>query len=157
MQAFWAAKQEKVFMIIRKIKIGFLALLLGCGSDQSDDPIPVISFPDVVVDTSLPSYTSLRTDGGYKEEKGGVRGIIIYRVNANSFQAFERNCSFHPNDACATVNVHSSGLFMTDPCCGSNFSFTDGTPTGGQAWRPLRRYRSQVSGTKITISDEPLN
>ena len=122
-----------------------------------DDPIPVVSFPDIVIDISLPSYVSLRTDGGYKEEKGGVRGIIVYRINAFSFQAYERNCSYHPNDACATVNVHTSGLYMTDPCCGSNFSFTDGSPTGGQAWQPLRRYRTQVNGTTLTISDEPLN
>lgn len=144
-------------MIIRRIEFSFLCLLFACGGDQSDDPIPVVSFANIIIDISLPSYTALRTDGGFKEEKGGVRGIIIYRVNANSFQAYERNCSFHPNEACATVNIHSSGLFMTDPCCGSDFSFTDGLPTGGQAWRPLRRYRSQVSGSRITISDEILN
>lgn len=139
--------------------IGFLLFLFlaACNSGPLDDPIPQASFADIVVEINLPANIALRTDGGYKEEKGGVRGIIIYRVNAFSYQAFERNCSFHPNEACATVNVHNSGLYMVDPCCGSQFSFTDGSPTGGSAWQPLRRYRTQVSGTTLTISDEPLN
>jgi hypothetical protein len=145
-------------MIIRKNKILFFFLLLvGCNSNLSDDPIPRISFSDIIIDINLPEYVSLRTDGGYKEVAGGVRGIIVYRSSGTSFQAYEKNCSFHPNDACAIVSVHSSGLFMTDSCCGSNFSFADGTPTGGQAWRPLQRYRTQFNNFKLTISDDVLN
>ena len=129
--------------------------LLGCTRDLSDDPIPIIPFVDVVINLSLPEYLALQTNGGSKElSAGGVRGIIVYRINASSYIAYERNCSYRPNEACATVNVHSSGLFMIDPCCSSNFSFTDGTPTGGPAWRPLQRYRTQLSGTTLTISDE---
>jgi hypothetical protein len=145
-------------MIIPKAKsLFFFLFFIGCNSDLSDDPIPIVSFSDINIDISLPEYASLRSDGGYKEVPGGVRGIIVYRVNGTSFQAYEKNCSFHPNDACATVNVHTSGLFMTDSCCGSNFSFTDGSPTGGQAWRPLQRYRTQFSNSKLIISDEVLN
>ncbi|HRG79740.1 MAG TPA: hypothetical protein PL167_09015 [Cyclobacteriaceae bacterium] len=146
-------------MTIKKSKF-FLVLLslVGCTRDLSDDPIPMIPFVDVVINLNLPEYLSLRTNGGNKElSTGGVRGLIIYRVSASSYIAYERNCSYHPNEACATVNVHSSGFFMIDPCCSSNFSFTDGTPTGGPAWRPLQRYRTQLNGTTLTISDEIIN
>jgi nitrite reductase/ring-hydroxylating ferredoxin subunit len=143
-------------MIIKRSKFWLiLFVLLGCTPDLSDDPIPIIPFVDVVINLSLPEYLSLQTNGGSKElSAGGVRGIIVYRINASSYIAYERNCSYRPNEACATVNVHSSGLFMIDPCCNSSFSFTDGTPTGGPAWRPLQRYRTQLSGTTLTISDE---
>lgn len=146
-------------MIIKRSKFWLILVsLLGCTPDLSDDPIPIIPFADVVINLSLPEYLTLQTNGGNKElSTGGVRGIIVYRVNASSYIAYERNCSYHPNEACATVNVHSSGLFMIDPCCNSNFSFTDGTPTGGPAWRPLQRYRTQLSGTTLTISDEIIN
>jgi hypothetical protein len=158
MQVTWAEKPAKDFMIIGRIKsIFFILLTIGCNSDLSDDPIPPASFPDIQIDINLPEYVTLRTDGGFKEISGGVRGIIVYRANGTSFQAYEKNCSYHPNDACATVSVHSSGLYMTDSCCGSNFSFADGTPTGGQAWRPLRRYRTQFSNSRLIISDEALN
>jgi nitrite reductase/ring-hydroxylating ferredoxin subunit len=134
-------------------------LLLGnCEPQLTDDPIPVASFPDEVINLFLPEYSTLRVDGGHKEiNKLGVRGIIVYRVNATTFRAYERNCSFQPNEACATVNVHISNLFLTDPCCGSSFSFEEGTPTGGPAWRPLRQYRTQLSGSTLVVSDEIIN
>ena len=145
-------------MLFRRTSLYLLLLFsVACSSDLSDDPIPVASFADIVIDISFPSYVNLRTTGGFANVSGGVRGIIVYRSTGNSFLAYERNCSFHPNEACATVNVHSSGLYMTDSCCGSDFSFQDGSPTGGQAWRPLRRYRTQFSGSTLTISDEALN
>jgi nitrite reductase/ring-hydroxylating ferredoxin subunit len=122
-----------------------------------DDPVPYIPFVDIVINLNLPEYFSLQTDGGYKQISGGVRGIIVYRINSSTYAAYERNCSFRPNEACATVNVHNSGLFMEDPCCGSSFNFNDGNPTGGPAWRPLVSYRTQLSGLMLTISSEVVN
>lgn len=144
---------------MRSTKFWLILLsLVACSRDLSDDPIPIIPFADVVINLGLPDYFSLQTDGGFKElNTGGVRGIILYRVNSSTYFAYERNCSFRPNEACATVNVHSSGLFMTDPCCNSSFNFSDGNPTGGPAWRPLQRYRTQLSGSTLTISDEIIN
>lgn len=146
-------------MIMRSSKFWLILLtLVACSRDLSDDPIPVIFFADVVIELGLPAYNTLKTDGGFKElNTGGVRGIILYRVNSSTYFAYERNCSFRPNEACATVNVHSSGLFMTDPCCNSSFNFSDGNPTGGPAWRSLQRYRTQLSGSTLTISDEIIN
>ncbi len=152
-------KPEKDFMIIRKAKFWFFFLILmGCKNDLSDDPIPFSPFNDIAIDLSFPEFLSLNTNGGYKElNNKGVRGIIIYRSDAKTYLAYERNCSYHPNDACATVNVHSSGLYLTDPCCGSTFNFSNGNPSGGIAWRPLRQYRTQLTGTTLTIISEIVN
>ena len=144
--------------MIRKIKFWFLlAGIAACTPDRSDDPVPFIPFVDIVINLNLPEFIGLRSDGGYAEVDGGVRGIIVYRVNSSAYLAYERNCSFRPNEACATVNVHNSGLFMIDPCCNSSFNFSDGNPTGGSAWRPLVRYRTQLSGLTLTISSEVVN
>ncbi|MFZ6012485.1 MAG: hypothetical protein ACOYXT_19235, partial [Bacteroidota bacterium] len=99
-------------------------------------------------------------DGGHKlitSSEGGVQGIIVYRINASSYVAYERNCSYHPNDACVTVEVHPSNLYMYDPCCSSSFDFSTGQPTGGPAWRPLRQYETSLSGSNLTITDEIIN
>lgn len=145
-------------MNILKNKYAFiLIILISCNRDLSDDPIPVQPFIDIVIELNLPAYFSLNTDGGFKEINGGVRGIIIYRVNSTTYYAYERNCSFQPSGACATVDVHSSGLFMIDTCCNSSFGFTDGNPTGGPAWRPLLRYRTQLSGQTLTVTDDVIN
>ncbi len=145
-------------MSIRNKYWGVVFLLVACTPDLSDDPIPIIAFTDVVINLNLPEYITLQTDGGHKElSTGGARGIIVYRVNSSTYLAYERNCSYRPNEACATVNVHNSGLFMIDPCCNSSFNFTDGLPTGGPAWRPLNQYRTQLNGLTLTITDEVVN
>lgn len=148
--------------MITRVSLLFAVLgLLSCEPNLVDDPIPLASFSDVVINPSFPEYTDLNRDGGFKDisnlKDAGVRGIIIYRKSATSFFAFEKNCSYTPNEACATVEVHSSGLFMIDPCCGSSFSFEDGMPSGGPAWRPLRQYRTQFDGGVLTITEEILN
>ena len=157
--ASWVVKAERDFMRILKNSIWVgLFLISGCGRELMDDFIPITAFPDIVLNLSLPSQNSLQVDGGYLQlSSGGVRGIIVYRVSSSTYMAYERTCSFRPNEACATVDVHSSGLFMIDTCCGSTFSFTDGSPTGSPAWRPLNRYRTQVSGVTLTITDEIIN
>ena len=132
--------------------------LHSCSPDLSDDPIPHDSFSPVTINLNLPSYTSLYTDGGWVYyDDVGVRGIIIYRQDASTYLAFERNCSYQPNNACATVNVHSSNLYLFDVCCNSTFDFSDGSPTGGPAWRPLLQYETILSGSELTITDSIVN
>ncbi len=131
-------------------------LFAACSENLVDDPIPFVAFPEEVITLSL--VPALQQDGGHYLVNGkGVRGIIVHRVNSTTFRAFERNCSFQPNEACATVDVHTTGLFMLDACCGSNFDFPNGNPTGGPAFRPLRQYRTQLSGSTLTVTDEVIN
>jgi len=134
-----------------------LFFLTSCKPDLTDDAIPQVFFPDIILNLTLPTQNSLKIDGGTLSIDGGVRGIIIYRKNSSTYLAYERNCSFHPNDACATVEVHSTNLFMTDTCCKSTFGFDDGTPTGGPAWRSLRRYKTSLDGSDLTITSESAN
>lgn len=148
----------KVFMItvnsFFKKRLLLLLFLIACEPDLVDDPIPFQPFPDINI--VIPNNPDLSSDGGNIEINGGVRGIILYRKNSTTFLAFERNCSYKPNDACATVEVHSSTLFMQDACCGSSFSF-EGIPTGGPAWRPLQQYQTSLSGNTVTITDQIIN
>jgi hypothetical protein len=133
-----------------------MAAFSGCTPDPGDDPIPYIPFSEIVINLNLPAYVALKTDGGAMPVEGGVRGIILYRENATTYRAFERNCSFQPAEACATVDIHISTLYMFDSCCESSFSFRDGYPLGGIAWRPLRQYRTSVNSELLTITDEIL-
>lgn len=141
--------------------VAFLLIIQAssCKPDLVDDPIPYFPFGSIYLNLNLPEYTRLKSDGGsleYDDNDAGVKGLIIYRENASTYHVYERNCSYRPNEACATVNVHVSTLFMEDPCCGSHFDFATGNPTSGVAWRPLRKYFSAVNGTDLTITDEIL-
>lgn len=146
---------------LRKLTTKLVIALLfvaGCSRDLSDDEIPPSSFPDIVIDLSLPSNIALASKGGYKEvNEGGVRGIIVYCEDIGVYHAYERNCSYTPNQACATVNVDASKLFMTDPCCSSMFDFSTGQPIGGPAWRPLRQYQATANGVELIITENVIN
>ena len=154
----------KVFMIIllNKTRILFswiilLLVLAGCEPNEYDDPVPYAPFEDIVLNLNLPQYIGLKTPGATLTEGGGVRGIIIYCKQPNEYMAYERNCTYHPNEACATVNVDVSKLFLVDPCCGSTFDLATGAPTGGMAIRPLVQYRTTFDGLYLTITDERIN
>lgn len=148
-------------MIIRISKVILLSFFIfSCDPNLVDDPIPLVNFDEIVINLSFPAFIGLNREGGYKDISdlgGGVRGIILYRISSTAFVAYEKNCSYTPNEACATVEAHSSGLFMIDPCCTSTFNFSDGLPTGGPAWRPLRQYRTQLTGNVLAITDEIIN
>lgn len=131
-----------------------IAAFQGCTPDLSDDAIPWQPFDVIQINLNLPEYIALRTDGGSKTIDGGVRGIILYHQSGNNYLAYEANCSYQPNSACATVEVHVSTLYMFCACCSSNFDLASGYPTGGPAWRPLRRYYTSLNGTTLTITDE---
>ncbi len=153
--------REKAFMIMNRF-ICFLIVstsftLVNCEQTVDDIPIPFVDFQDIVINLSLPEYQALDIDKGSVLLNDGVRGIILYRESSTSYIAFERNCSFEPNSACATVKVHQSTFFMTDDCCGSNFSFQDGLPTSGPARSPLRIYETRLSGNTLTITDQSAN
>ena len=155
-----AEKTERDFMItlhkpysiksLFGIVLTLFVFIGSCTPDLVDSPIPRGSFDDFTI--TISNHQSLLSDGGYIYRPEGARGMIIYRKNSTTYYAFERNCSFQPGDACATVDVHASTLFMEDTCCGSHFNF-EGTPTGGPAWRPLLRYETSLSGNTLTITD----
>ena len=134
----------------------FLALSLGlsnCGGSSNPEPqVPFISFNESlsVLDQR---YPQLRTDNGAVElPNGGVRGLIIVRQNANTYLAFERNCPYRPYEACATVSVDASRLFLVDSCCGSQFTL-QGQVRGGPATRPLRQYATSLSGNLLVVTN----
>lgn len=137
------------------VALGALLLvgLLGCGSSNNPEPlIPYVSFnePISILDQR---YVQLRTDNGAVQAPGGVRGLIIVRENANSYLAFERNCPYRPYDAaCSTVSIDASRLFLTDECCGSQFTLR-GQVRGGPAARPLRQYTTSLSGNVLIITN----
>jgi nitrite reductase/ring-hydroxylating ferredoxin subunit len=136
----------------------FLVLLTACSQDLSDDEIPISHFPDIVINLSLPSNIVLASKGGYKAiNDGGVRGIIVYCEDIGIYHAYERNCSYSPNDACATVDIDISKLFMIDHCCGSSFDFNTGKPIGGVAWRPLREFQTKANGSELVITETIVN
>lgn len=127
-------------------------LTLACEPQFFEVPIPYVPV-NIEIDINNPQFSTLNTNNYAYLNSEGVRGIIIYKKSRNQYIAFERNCSYTPNQACATVDVHSSGLYMIDTCCSSIFDF-NGDPIGGPAISPLLRYNTSLNGNFLRIYND---
>ena len=130
----------------------FLASLfaVGCHAVYSQ-----ASFSTINVNLNYPQFQRLKLDGGFVYLDGGLKGIILYRANENSYLAYDRACPNNPNGEIVQADI--STLFMIDHACHSSFNFSDGQPTGGPAQRPLVQYRVDQDKNTLKISDEIVN
>ena len=110
--------------------------------------------PDVYVQFQIP----LTEIGGigqaiYTNENYGVKGIIIYHEGFNNYLAFDRACSYAPEEKCEKVELDNllAPSFLVDSCCGATFFLSDGTPTVGAASLPLRQYHTSTDGSYLYI------
>ncbi|GHA66393.1 hypothetical protein [Pontibacter akesuensis] len=131
--------------------LALLAILASACKDSSNSPI----IPNVPVNAQLAVnsqlYPELRQDGGFAYLPEGYKGIIVIRQNANYYTAFERACPFDPTNDCE-VEMDPSRLFLTDPCCGSQFNLQGGV-IGGPAIQGLRQYKTSLVGATLYITN----
>ncbi len=130
-------------------------VLWACGDDQRE-VVPLIPdvFVDIRINLSDARARDLLIDGGYVRLNGGVEGIILFRQNAQRYLAFERMCTYQTDSCVGRVDVDSSGSFMHERCCGSQFGLLTGepgSPIGGPAFIPLKRYQVIQAGNTVRI------
>jgi hypothetical protein len=131
--------------------------LAACGSATTTQTIPSVSFSTQINITNQ-QYQALRTINGVVVlpasgiAGGGVKGLFVVRLDANTYRAYDRNCSYQPYDACSLVSLDRSRLFFKDSCCGSQFDL-QGQVSGGPANRQLRSYATSLNGSLLTISN----
>ena len=125
--------------MLKKIIFIFLLfpLLNSCNSDTNQ-------LPDVLVDEVVYLATAdirLQAPGGWAYINGGIRGIIIYRLNNTEFKAYERSCPhISPND-CTFLDVDDSGIKVVCRCDKTEFLLITGEPLNG-ASHGLKTYNT---------------
>lgn len=123
-------------------------LLNSCRRDNGYIPrVPV----DVVINTLDPQYQSLNGVSGWSYIEGGSRGIIVFRSGFEEFKAYDRHCTYEPDNSCAKVSVSEVGLHAVDSCCASKFQLIDGLPVDGPAAIGLQQYNTRFDGNIIQI------
>ncbi len=135
-------------------RLGYLAVLVICscmGCAKTGETIPNVGvyFQGTLAD---PKLAPLKSIGGAVLLDGyGVSGIIIYR-SAYGYVAYDRCSSYEPQKRCA-VTLDNPTLTATDPCSGSKFSLTDGTPVKAPATRALKAYAVNTNTFEIFVSN----
>lgn len=123
--------------------------IAGCKKD-TDNGIPITPV-DIYLYTNNPSFVNLHGVGGWVYITGGVRGILLYRKSSSEFMAYDRNCTYQPSDACATVIVDASNILAVDTCCNSKFSLYDGSVIQAPAGLSLKIYNTTFDGNVLHI------
>lgn len=124
-------------------------LFFGCGKDNTT-AVPLVAV-NLQIYTSNPEYLALNAVGGWVYISGGSRGIIVYKESSNSFKAYDRHCTFQPDNACGLVSVDDTNIAAEDDCCNSKFILTSGGVLQGPAVAPLKEYRTSFDGSVLRI------
>jgi nitrite reductase/ring-hydroxylating ferredoxin subunit len=123
--------------------------LVSCGKeDSSYIPSVSVNFQAPLTD---PRLNKLGSQGGAVVINGyGVAGLIIYRTSGDNYVAYDRCSSYEPEKRCAVV-LDNTGLTATDPCSGSKFLLSDGSPVKAPATRSLKSYSVGKNGNILTV------
>ncbi len=118
---------------------------------ENTTPIPQVGV-DVYIYLSNPTYIKLTVVGGWTYiDNAGVRGILVYRKSNTEFMAYDRNCTYQPEDPCAKIVVNDSNIIAVDTCCHSEFLLTDGSVLKAPASIPLKAYQNTFDGNILHI------
>ncbi len=122
---------------------------LGCNKDNNSN-IPFVQV-NIFMQTTDPQFIGLNAVNSWIYLVGGSRGIIVYKVSNDQFRAFDRHCTFQPENTCALVSIETNNISGLDDCCGSRFLVTDGSVLNGPAVLPLREYNTSFDGATLRI------
>ena len=143
-----------MYTIIKKSVISLFILLFltisnSCNKEEKQW-IPNV-YVNFQINPNSTEFLDLNLIGGYVYVTGGVKGIVIYRENMETFKAYDRACPFDYDVVGSTILVDSSGLVLVDTLCGSAFIITDGSVIKGPAQRGLKQYRTHYNGDYLHI------
>ncbi|HXB10753.1 MAG TPA: hypothetical protein VNZ45_02110, partial [Bacteroidia bacterium] len=103
----------------------FLLIGTGCKKGTNCNGVPNVGV-NFSVNTLLPSYYPITVVGGSMEVTGGYDGIILYRADINTFNAFDCCCTYDgASNSKAVVVIQSNKITAVCPVCGSSFLLTD--------------------------------
>ncbi len=134
-------------------RAGFLVMLMMCclACAKTGDVVPNVGV-NFEASLSDPRLSALKTVGGAVTIDGyGVAGLIIYH-SAYGYVAYDRCSSYQPQNRCA-ITLDNPTLTATDPCSGSKFSLTDGSPVKAPATRSLKQYAVNTNTFEIFVSN----
>ena len=130
----------------------FLPLILfSCNGRYEHETIPNVDLRFTIYPNSV-TYAELNHYGGYQYFTGGVAGVIVYRLNEDTFFAYDRACPYDWDQSVDSwLWVDDSGLLIVDYHCGAKFSILDGIPVEGPTSLSLKHYKCRYDGASLLV------
>ncbi|MDR0971900.1 MAG: hypothetical protein LBM25_05920 [Bacteroidales bacterium] len=134
----------------RKIVLAFLTLIFIFSS--CDDFVYDYGYVNFAINPESTEYYNLNTGNrGWEYFEGGLRGVVVFRINYGEYIAFERSCT---EDNChGRLDVdETSNMLLVCNKCNSQFIYVDGSPTSNsKAKRSLYQYCTHFDGTDLMV------
>ena len=130
---------------MRKYVIKRVCILIMICLSVSCNDVPT-SVPIANVNFTVSIYTNgLAHVGGHEYFTGAIRGLVVYRVDMNTFCAYDRACPYDWKDG-GYVSVDTANSFqLICESCHSTFNILTGYPVGNvKADAPLREYNAKL-------------
>lgn len=135
---------------LRILAIGFIVLPFSCNK-SADNRVPSVGV-DITLFINDPQLANLTVTGGWEYITGGSKGLIVYRSDINSFNAYERHSPYQVSQQCVVV-VDASNILINDPCSDSQWLIQDGSLSRGPASQALRQYNTYFDGSVLRITN----
>jgi len=101
-----------------------------------------------------PGFMTLQNPATYIYVTGGIAGIILYRLDAMTFLAYDRACPYDWDLTADRLEVDPNVLTISHRTCGSTFSILDGTVIRGPSNYGLLPYKAVFNGhNKVTVTN----
>lgn len=143
------------FLRLKNLALNLLMIvILGCSdSDRMRYNNPFL--PDLNValqlDLNLPEYNNLQFPGNkYVTYNYGIKGIVVYCLNPDTYFAFELTDPNHPPQNCSRLTV--TGIHAACDCDENEYEIISGQIVEGQAEFTLKPYRVEKIGNVLQIT-----
>jgi len=123
------------------MKIAFVLIMMylgtSCGDVVTGVPVSNVNFTVSIYGNKLAQV------GGYEYFKGAIAGVFVYRVDLETFCAYDRACPYdYKEDGYVSVDDSNSFQLICGRCH-STFNILNGYPVGNvKAEAPLRSYKA---------------
>ncbi|MGB0882574.1 MAG: hypothetical protein ACPGSO_06440, partial [Vicingaceae bacterium] len=81
------------------IYIIFISIFFVACSKETQQNIPLVNVNSTIY-TNNPAFNKISVPGTWMYINGGSRGIIIYRASTEEFKAYDRHCTYEPENSC---------------------------------------------------------
>jgi Rieske Fe-S protein len=134
--------------VLKIIFFVFLFKLTSCTKDENQIPYVLVDFTIYVTD---PLYIDLNAVGGWMYVTGGSRGILLYRKSIDEVMAYDRHCTYEPDNSCGQIEMESNNFTAIDSCCSSRFEIDNGSVVEGPATYSLKQYNTTFDGSILHV------
>jgi nitrite reductase/ring-hydroxylating ferredoxin subunit len=140
------------FLVYISPLIVLSALSISSCRNTNQTGVPYVPV-NIQLIVSNPDFVALQAVGGHVTITGGSQGIMIYRASPEEFRAYDRHCTFLPEEFCR-VTIDNTDIFaVCDACCNTKFLLVDGSPVEGPAPIGLLQYNTSFNGNALWITN----